>query len=251
MPCRVFVAGKELPGNRVVLQVSLSSNLSSELTVQSLDLSPQPGFSYNADQSHLAQALPLEVPESRSLTLILSWQFLLSWEWSTNYGLCSPIQDSKKNSQFPMQRFLRYMNQMCMRTTKLDIVDRSKGIAMQIVRLAMTDFEQCWACLMLNLHLVQIPADGSASLLLFLSVVDTASEESLGRRSSRLQSCLSFRLQADLERPPSTAYQESTIRWFNLILIMIVCWSRKICLFQVVTRTQASICDCSMGWMTL
>lgn len=59
--CRIHVTGKELPGHNVALHVSFTSNLSSPLTVDSVSLDPQPGFTYNADILNTTGLLPLEV----------------------------------------------------------------------------------------------------------------------------------------------------------------------------------------------
>ena len=55
------MSGKELPGQRVALLVSIGSNFGSAAVITSISLQPQPGFSCQADSPELASLLPLEV----------------------------------------------------------------------------------------------------------------------------------------------------------------------------------------------
>lgn len=59
--CRVHIVAKEAPGQKVLLQVFLTSNVSSPTTVLSYSLTPQPGF---AQESGMDALLPLEVSAS-------------------------------------------------------------------------------------------------------------------------------------------------------------------------------------------
>ena len=64
------MCGKELAGQRVVLQILLTSCLSQTLTISSLTVNPQPGFDCEAQPQELTSLLPLRVSPIQQIFLM-------------------------------------------------------------------------------------------------------------------------------------------------------------------------------------